>query len=134
MDVNTLLGLIAGALMISFALFVAVSKQKALVRAWVFPAAVSGVFLAFSIYAVVSEGPLGFWAEHVRNFWGNQIWFDLLIAASIGWYFMVPKAKEQGMNVLLWMVLIVSSGSIGLTAMLARLLYLREHAQKKRHS
>lgn len=128
MNIHTLYGALAVALMLSFVYFIAAGKKSAFKRGWIFPATVSALFLAFTLYTIVLEGPFGFWTEHVRNFWGNQIWFDLLIAASIGWYFIVPKAKDLNMNILVWMVLVVSSGCIGLTAMLARLLYLQEQS------
>ncbi len=126
MAFNSLIAICAGLGMIIFACFIALGEGKRLKSGWVFPAAVCGLFLVFSVFAVVTEGPLGFWTEHIRNNWGNQIWFDLLLAASIGWYFIVPQAKAVQMNVLFWMVLVVSSGCIGFTAMLARLLYLQE--------
>lgn len=93
---------------------------------WLFPAALSFVFLLFSLQAVLVEGPLGFWAEHTRNLWGNQIWFDLLLAIGVGWFFIVPQARAQGLRLLPWLVLIVCTGNIGVLAMLARLLYLQE--------
>ena len=38
------------------------------------------LFLGWSLYTIASEGFFAFWGEHTRNAWGNQIWFDLLIA------------------------------------------------------
>jgi Terpene cyclase DEP1 len=92
---------------------------------WTVPAALSALFLVLSVRAVLDGGPLGFWPEHIRNPWGNQIWVDLLLAVSIGWFFMVPKARSVGMRPYPWLVLVVATGSIGFLAMLARLLYLR---------
>jgi hypothetical protein len=46
------------------------------------PAGLSAAFAVFSVIAVTREGPLGFWVEHSRNLWGNQLWFDLLLAAG----------------------------------------------------
>ncbi len=93
-------------------------------QVWLFPAALSVVFAAFSLHAVSFDGILGFWTEHTRNAWGNQIWFDLLFAIGIGWYFAVPKARALGMRPVLWLFFILCTGSIGLLAMVARLLYL----------
>jgi hypothetical protein len=92
--------------------------------AWVVPAVLSALFFALSVRAVVSEGPWGFWVDHISGPWGNQIWVDLLLAASIGWFFAVPAARAAGMNPYPWLVLVVATGSIGFLAMLARLLYL----------
>jgi len=93
---------------------------------WQVPALFCALFAAWSLYAVIQEGPTGFWPEHTRNLWGNQIWFDLLIAITIGWFFIVPKAKALGMRLPLWLIFIFCTGSIGLTAMLARFLYLQD--------
>lgn len=97
--------------------------------AWLLPALISVVFLAWTVMAVIVEGPLGFWTEHSRNLWGNQIWMDLLIAAGIGWTSLLPRAREAGMRPALWLVAVLCSGGIGLSAMLARLLQLEEQAR-----
>jgi hypothetical protein len=96
-------------------------------NSWLLPTALSLVFLLFSLQAIISEGWLGFWTEHTRNLWGNQIWFDLLLAMGIGWFLVVPQAKAQGMRLFPWLMLIICTGSIGFLAMIARMLYLQEH-------
>ncbi|MBN8493806.1 MAG: hypothetical protein J0M00_20545, partial [Burkholderiales bacterium] len=88
------------------------------------------LFLAFSLWAVWREGPVGFWAEHTRNLWGQQIWFDLLLAAGTAWAALLPQARAAGMRPGFWLLAVVCSGSIGLLAMLARLLYLRERSAR----
>ena len=93
-------------------------------HAWLFPAALSFAFAAFSIYAILNEGIFGFWPEHTRNTWGNQIWFDLLLAVGIGWGLAAPKARALGIRLLPWLFLILCTGSMGLLAMLARILYV----------
>ena len=95
---------------------------------WLFPAMLSGLFLAWSLFAIVTDGPLGFWTEHSRNAWGNQIWFDLLLAITAAWTLIVPRAKVANMRVLPWLALILLTGSIGLLAMLSRVLYLESKA------
>ncbi len=50
-------------------------------RLWLLPGILSLLFLLVSLQAVLREGPKGFWAEHTRNLWGNQIWFDLCLAS-----------------------------------------------------
>jgi hypothetical protein len=95
---------------------------------WLIPAIFSGLFLAWSLFAIFSEGLLGFWAEHTRNIWGNQIWFDLLLSITVAWSLIVPRAKVAGMRVLLWLALISLIGSIGLLAMLSRVFYLESKA------
>mgnify|MGYP006273661973 CR=1 FL=1 len=96
-----------------------------------FPAILSGIFAVFSILAVIQEGPLGFWTEHTRNLWGNQIWFDLLLAVGIAWTLLVPRARELGIRPLPWLVVVMCTGSIGLCAMLARVLYISETRSSK---
>lgn len=119
------LPIIAGCLAVMFMLY-NVFKDGEITNHWVVPALISILFFAFSIASIMSEGPLGFWAEHTRNMWGNQIWFDLLIAVCIGWFFITPKAKALGMKLLPWGLIVLSTGCIGFTAMVARMLYLQE--------
>lgn len=95
---------------------------------WMFPAALSALFLAYSAIAILNEGPLGFWTEHTRNLWGNQIWFDLLLAIGVGWTLIVGPARALGMKLIPWLFLILCTGSIGVLAMVARFLYLRARA------
>ncbi len=97
-------------------------------HSWLFPAGLSMAFLLFTLQAVLTEGLLGFWPEHTRNLWGNQIWFDLLLAAGIGWFLIVPQARAQCMRLPLWLVLIGCTGCIGFLAMLSRLQYLQARA------
>ena len=96
--------------------------------AWRWAAALSLLFAAFSLWAVLQEGPLGFWPEHTRNLWGEQIWFDLLLAAGTAWAALLPQARALGMRPAPWLLAVVCTGSIGLLAMMSRLLYLRERS------
>jgi hypothetical protein len=73
---------------------------------------------------------VGFWPVHTASLWGNQVWFDLLLAVSIGWFLLVPPARALGMPLGRWLLLVASSGCIGLLAMLARVLYLQEAARR----
>jgi len=93
---------------------------------WIVPAIACALFTTWSLGAVLTEGLTGFWPEHIQHMWGNQIWFDLLLAISVGWFLIVPRAKALGMRLPLWLIFIFATGSIGVTAMLARLLYLQE--------
>lgn len=101
------------------------ARDGALPReAWRVPAGLSLLFLLWSLAAVIAEGPLGFWSEHVRDMWGNQIWFDLLLAAGVAWTLLLPRARAAGMQPWVWLALTLCTGSIGLLAALARLLWL----------
>lgn len=97
-------------------------------RGWHFAALVCAAFLAWSLYTVAAEGPLGFWPNHTVNAWGNQVWFDLLIAIAIGWSLLLPRARVAGMRIWLWLALICATGCIGLAAMFARCRYLENRA------
>jgi hypothetical protein len=97
-------------------------------HAWLIPATFSLLFFGLSTAAIITEGPVGFWTEHTRNLWGNQIWIDLLLAVCIGWYFAAPQASALGMRMPFWLVFIVCTGCIGFSAMIARILYLRENS------
>lgn len=106
----------------------AVARGGRLPSAWLLPAAGSVAFFGLSLAAVVNEGPVGFWTEHTESLWGNQIWLDLLLSASVGWALMAPEARARGMRLAPWLFVVAGTGSIGFLAMLARLLYLRERA------
>ena len=95
-------------------------------RKWWLPAALAVVFAGFSMVAWLYEGAGGFWVEHTRNHWGNQIWFDLLLAIGVAWALLVPRARRVGMSPWPWLVAVVCTGSVGLCAMLARTFYLEE--------
>lgn len=93
---------------------------------WPLPSVACGLFLAWSIAAMVHEGPLGFWSHHVGSLWETQIWMDLLLAASVAWVALLPRLRSVGMRPVPWLVLVLASGSIGLLALLGRLLHLEE--------
>lgn len=126
---STALSVIALAAIAGFALFAFLWATRAGTVArgpWMLPAALSLAFLCWSLVAVVTEGPLGFWHDHVEHLWSIQIYFDLLLGIGVAWFFLVPRAKTVGMNPLPWLLLTLCTGSIGLLATLARLLYLQE--------
>ena len=119
---------IAIALFIVAALALLLRQDKAQPGNWLVPAGLAALFLGWSLYAVSAEGPFGFWANHTRTAWGNQVWFDLLLAIGCAWALLLPRARAVGMRPVPWLVLILCTGSIGLLAMLARCLFL-EHRQ-----
>lgn len=99
---------------------------------WQISAAVGVIFLAFSLFVVAEEGLLGFWPVHTFDFWGSQVWIDLLISLSIIWFLILPRAKQYKMNTGAWLLLVCCSGSIGMLAMLARLIYLENQTTESR--
>lgn len=122
--------LIAGAVTLLFAIYYSLRSGTTANGKWIVPTALSALFFAFSFYAGVNEGPTGFWPEHIRNLWGNQIWFDLLLAASVALFLLVPKAKALGISPLPWAVLTIATGSIGLLAFLAFVLWKEEQTRR----
>ena len=125
---TSLLPIVAMVGLLLFGVYTFSRDGRRVKNSWLFPAGLSLLFLLFSVNAAVTEGPTGFWVEHTRNLWGNQIWFDLLLAAGIGWFLIAPQAKALGMRLPLWLVLVVGTGCIGFLAMVARMLYLKERS------
>lgn len=97
---------------------------------WQVPALIAAGFFAYSLWPILTMGPLGFWPEHVSDQWSVQIWFDLLCAIGTAWALLAPRARAVGMSPWPWLVLIAASGSIGLLAMLARVLYRESTAAR----
>ncbi|MEM0961764.1 MAG: hypothetical protein AAGK21_04370 [Bacteroidota bacterium] len=122
----TLIAIAAALAFAGSALVIVLNRSGNSPSVWMVPAGLSVLFFAFSVFAIREGGALGFWVEHTRHLWGNQIWVDLLIAIGVAWAFIVPQAKALGMRVLPWLAVIGATGSIGLLAMIARLLYLRD--------
>ncbi len=115
---------IAGLMAFVGVLYVSIADQLKSRQAWVFPCVLSLIFFVVTLRALLGEGPLGFWTEHTRNLWGNQIWLDLLLGVSAAFAIAVPRARAMKMNVVLWAILCLTTGSIGLYAFISRLLYL----------
>jgi hypothetical protein len=116
----------AGTLFLLYTLSLLASGPGRRRGAWLLPAAASLAFLAFSMVAILQEGPLGFWPEHVSNLWGNQILMDLLLMGAVGFTLILPRVRTAGMRPLPWLLLAAGLGSIGFLAMMARLLYLED--------
>jgi hypothetical protein len=91
-------------------------------------AALCGGFAAFTAGTIYSEGVLPVLANQTSNMWGVQVWWDLLIAITIGLFLVAPRARKVGMNLPLWIVFVVATASIGLLAMIARLFWLERAA------
>ncbi len=127
MDLFDIAAILGGLGFVVYALALASGALMERPGLWRFPAIVCGAFLAWSLYAIATEGPTGFWPEHTRHAWGNQIWFDLLLAASVALAFLVPQSRKLGMRPMPWVILVICTGSIGLLAMTSRIMYLREH-------
>ena len=128
---HQLVAIIAALALVIFAIAQIIRPNILAKSKWIFPAALSVAFTIWSLIAVATEGPTGFWPEHVKHFWGNQIWFDLLLAVGVAWFFIAPQARKLGMNLWFWLAFTLCSGSIGLLAMVSRLLYLQATQNQK---
>jgi hypothetical protein len=127
---TSVLPIVGGVFFVLFGLSTAFGASIKSKNIWILPALLSLAFFALSVQAVIAEGQMGFWEEHTHSVWGNQIWFDLLFAASIGWLFILPRARAANMNLPVWFLAIASSGNIAFLAMVSRLLYLESHPRK----
>ena len=96
---------------------------------WLVPAVLAAVFFAGSLIPVRTGGMLGFWGEHTRNDWNNQIFLDLLLCGGCAYFLLLDRARRVSMRVLPWFLAIATLGSIGLLAMVARVLFLEERAR-----
>lgn len=125
---TAVLPIIGGVFFVLFGLSTAFGVQVKSKNIWVLPALLALAFFALSVQAVIVEGQMGFWDEHTHSIWGNQIWFDLLFAASIGWLFILPRARAAKMNLPVWFLAVAGMGSIGFLTMVSRLLYLESRS------
>ncbi len=87
-------------------------------------AALCFVFTAYTSVQLLREGPLMFLTNHSANLTGIQVWWDLITAVVIAFFFIAPRARVVGMNVVPWAILAGLTASIGLLAMCARLFWL----------
>ena len=124
----TIFDLTAGAVLLGavFYLLASAFRNGEVHIPWIAPAVLFVAFTIFSVSTVLIEGPIGFWANHTDTLWGLQVWMDLLFSVAIAWTFLVPEAKRQDMPVLPWGIFVACTASIGLWAMMARVLYLKQ--------
>jgi uncharacterized BrkB/YihY/UPF0761 family membrane protein len=87
-------------------------------------AVLSAGFGAFTAVQIAQEGVVGFYTNHTQNLTGLQVWWDLVMCAMIALFFIAPRARKVGMNVVPWAILVACTASIGLLAMCARLFWL----------
>jgi len=129
MTLTQVLPLLAYAGCVGAVLSIALGARASLRTRWLIPGVLGGVFLLFSLVQTSIDGPLQFWVSHTMDLTGNQIWFDLLLAVSIGFYLIAPRARAVGMPLLPWGVTVLCTACIGLLPMLARLLWLEGRHQ-----
>ena len=91
---------------------------------WGLPVVLGVLFLLFTLFQVSQEGLLRFWTNHTTDLTGNQVWFDLILAVTIGFCLLAPRARAVGMPLLPWGLAVVASACIALLPMLARVIWL----------
>lgn len=94
----------------------------------VLAAALAAGFSAFTAITIWAEGVWPVVINHTSNLWGVQVWWDLLFSLTIALFFVAPRARAAGMNLLPWTLFIAATASIGLLAMCARLFWLERAA------
>jgi hypothetical protein len=116
----------AGAVALAALCYVHITLRGGAPPVWLVPAGMSAVFAGWSAYAVVNGGPFGFWSIHTASPWGAQVWMDLLLMAGVAWYALQSRLRAHGINPWPWLALVAATGSIGMLAMLARLLHAEQ--------
>ena len=131
-SVNTLVPAVAAVIVLVVGITAAIKPQRISPGVlWWVPALLSAAFFVGSLRAIATGGSLGFWAEHIRNDWNNQIFLDLLLSASCAYFLLLTRARAVSMHLLAWFMVIATTGSIGLLAMIARVLFLERSATIK---
>ena len=83
-------------------------------------------FGLFTAVTIARDGVMPVWVNHTSNLWGIQVWWDLLFATGTALFFIVPRARAAGMNIVPWVIFTALTASIGLLAMVARLFWLEK--------
>lgn len=89
-------------------------------------AMLAAAFGAFTAVQIGQEGVIGFYTNHTQNLTGLQVWWDLVMCALIALFFIAPRARKAGMNVVPWALFVAATASIGLLALCARLFWLEQ--------
>lgn len=104
--------------------FISILANKRQTGSALLAAMMCGGFSAYTAVQIAQEGVMMFWTNHSQNMTGIQVWWDLIMSVMIALFFIAPRARKAGMNVPLWGVLVATTASIGLFAMIARLFWL----------
>ncbi len=116
-------GIMAASIMILYFLLTA---QPA--RSWMLAAVLCAGFSLYTGATIAAEGPIGFIANHSTNLWGVQVWYDLIISLGIALFLILPRARTAGMRPAPWVIFVGLTASIGLLAMIARLIWLEDRS------
>lgn len=80
--------------------------------------AVLTVFTIYSSFVLVSDGYTGFLTVAWNELWGGQMLVDLVIALGLFLIWMHGDARERGIPEIPYLLLTLTSGSIGALAYL----------------
>ena len=94
-------------------------------------ATLCGLFAGYTAVQIASEGMVMFFTNHSANLTGIQVWWDLIMSVIIALFFIAPRARAVGMNVVPWAIFVGTTASIGLLAMCARLFWLEASAEAR---
>jgi hypothetical protein len=93
---------------------------------WLLPVFLAVAFFLFTIWTIVTTGqPLGFVVEHTHSAWGAQIGLDLFNALAVGIYFANVQSRQYRFRAWPYVLLTLCTGSPGVLALAARVLYAR---------
>lgn len=116
-------GVIAATIMLGY--FLSTERPA---QSWVLAIILCAAFSAYTGVTIAAEGLTGFFANHSTNLWGVQVWYDLIMSVGIALFLILPRARAAGMSPVPWMLCVGLTASIGLLAMIARLLWLERRS------
>jgi hypothetical protein len=125
-----LTALALGGLLFAGAAILAMAARPGARGSALLAASLAAGFAAFSAVTIAAEGVFPVILNHTSNLWGVQVWWDLLFSLSVAFFFVLPRARAQGMNLGLWTALVLATASIGLLAMVARLFWLENAGER----
>ncbi|NNE50471.1 MAG: hypothetical protein HKN38_09730 [Altererythrobacter sp.] len=129
MDIYTSLFLIGAILIGPIMISIIVWRQQ--VGSPVVASTLALTFGAFTVFTIAREGIEQAILNHTANFWGTQVWYDLIIATSIALFLIAPRARATGMKLWPWAIFVALTASIGLLAMIARLFWLEQQSEQE---
>jgi protein-S-isoprenylcysteine O-methyltransferase Ste14 len=75
--------------------------------------AVTAAFTLYTLAVVVDQGYTGFLTLAWREPWGGQMFVDLVIALTLFMVWMLRDARQEGIPSWPYVVLVLTTGSIG---------------------
>lgn len=112
------------------ALLVTQSKEPVAWPAWLVPAVLVLPVAAWSMVAIVQEGPFGFLASQTESLWGMLVWYNLLLAQGAAFFLLQNRSRAAGMKSEIWVLAVALTAGVGLFVMLAMTLYLEREQRR----